>query len=235
MKLTEKGLLISRIPYSETSLIVRCFTQQHGLRAFLFQGARKKHGNTLMALAPIEFTYYQRSDSQLAKMTETQLFYTYRELPFHPVKSSIVFFQVEMLQLVLHEGVKDEYLFDFLVEELQWLDIATVYGNYPVYWMLELSRHLGFYPYLADAAGKYFDLEEGRFTLLEPRNHTYQKGPAVELLRDLLSHSKEEILAMGIGKESRKELMDLLFAYFKCHVPHFRGLKSIEVIESLWY
>lgn len=188
-----------------------------------------------MAMAPIEFSFYQKGEHQLAKMTDPQLFYTYRELPFDPVRSAVVFFKTEMLQHVLHEDVKDEALFHFLVHELQWLDHATVYGNYPVYWLLELTRYLGFYPYVADEQGAYFDLEDGQFVSAVPGNHTYRKGAVSELLRDLSGWSKEEILAHTLGRESRKQLMDLLFEYYRFHIPHFKPLKSIEVIESLWH
>ncbi len=227
-------MLISRIPYSETSMIVRCFTQNHGLKAFLFQGAKKKKAHVLMAMAPLEFTYYQRGDSQLGKMTEAQLFYTFHELPFHPVKSGIAFFMAEMLQNVLHEDVKDEPLFEFLVSELQWFDHTTVYTNYPIYWLLEMTQHLGFYPFVVDVDGHYFDLEDGQFVSAAPLNHTCQKGEIVELLRDLTGHTKEEILSWSISKPDRKKLLNLLLEYYRFHIPAFRALKSIEVIESLW-
>lgn len=234
MKSSDKGLLISRIPYSETSMIVRCFTRSHGLRAFLFQGARKKKSHVLMVMAPLEFTWYQRADSQLGKMTDAQLFYTFHELPFHAVKSGIVFFMGEMLQNVLHEDVKDEALFDFLLRELQWFDHTTVYTNYPIFWLLEMTQYLGFYPLVADAGGKYFDLEDGEFVGIAPLKHTYQKGGAVDLLRELTGHSKEEVLAITIPKAQRKALLNLLLEYYKHHIPNFKPLKSIEVMESIW-
>lgn len=234
MKITDKGIMISRMPYSETSMIVRCFTENEGLKAFLFQGAKKKNAHILMAMAPIEFSYYQRNDSQLGKMSEAQLFYTFNEIPFHPVKSGIVFFMAEMLQNVLHEGVKDKELFAYILSELQWLDHSTVYTNYPVYWLLELTQHLGFYPYVVDTNGSYFDLEDGRFVSASPVNHTSQKGEIAELLRDLTGHTKEEILAWNLSKMQRKKLMALLFDYYKLHIPNFRELKSIEVMEELW-
>lgn len=215
-------------------MIVRCFTRGHGLKAFLFQGAKKKKAHVLMPMAPLEFTYYQRSDSQLGKMTEAQLFYTFHELPFHPVKSGIAFFLAEMLQNVLHEDVKDEQLFDFLVQELQWFDHSTVYTNYPIYWLLEMTQHLGFYPYVVDGDGAYFDLEDGQFVSAAPLNHTCQKGEIVELLRDLIGHTKDEVLAWSLPKSSRKKLLTLLLEYYRFHIPSFKALKSIEVMESLW-
>lgn len=234
MKSTEKGFLISRISFSETSLIVKCFTQNHGLKSFIFQGAKKKNAHVMMTLAPLEFTYYQRNDSQLGKMTEAQLFYTFMNLPFHPVKSGIVFFMAEMLQNVLHEDVKDTPLFDFIEEELMWLDQTTEMTNYPIYWLLELTQYLGFYPLIVDKNGAYFDLEDGQFVELAPRNHTSQKGVTIDFLREIIGDSKEQILALDIPKIQRKNVMKLLLDYFHFHIPNFKDLKSIEVIESLW-
>jgi len=234
LKSSEKGLLISRIPYSETSLIVKCFTQNHGLKAFLFPGAKKKNAHVMMPLAPLEFTYYQRNDSQLGKMTEAQLFYTFMDLPFHPIKSGIVFFMAEMLQNVLHDDVKDTPLFEFIVDELKWLDHTTEFTNYPIYWLLELTQHLGFYPLVVDENGIYFDLEDGQFVSFAPRNHTSQQSETVNLLREIIGDTKEEILALNVSKTDRKKLMNLFFDYYRFHIPNFKELKSIEVIESLW-
>jgi DNA repair protein RecO (recombination protein O) len=71
MKKTDSGILLKRIPYSETSLVLTIFTLLEGKKSFLFQGAKKKKGNVLLPLSPIELTYFQRDDSQLAKIYET--------------------------------------------------------------------------------------------------------------------------------------------------------------------
>ncbi|TXI85265.1 MAG: DNA repair protein RecO [Crocinitomicaceae bacterium] len=234
MKTTERGIILSRIPYSETSTIIRCFTLNHGLKSFLFQGAKKKNGHILMAMAPIEFTYYQRSDSQLGKMTEAQLYLSLQDLRFHPIKSVLLFFMAEMLLHTLHEDAKDEPLFQFVQDELMWLDESSEFTNYPIYWLLELTQHLGFYPYVVDEQGAYFDLEDGQFVQHSPYNHTSQKSETVNLLRELIGHSKNELLAWNISKSDRKKLTQLLFEYYQFHIPNFKELKSIEIIESIW-
>jgi DNA repair protein RecO (recombination protein O) len=234
VKNTERGLIISRISYSETSLILRCFTENHGMKSFLFPGAKKKKNQLIMPLAPIEFTFYQRNDSQMGKMTDTQLFETFTNLPFHPIKSGIVFFMAEMLQLVLHDDVKESLLFAFVVEELRWLDESTEFTNYPIYWLLELTQFLGFAPYIVDENGHVFDLEDGQIGLHLPHNHTSQTGPIVTLLKQLLTLDKTKLLATEITKTERKELMKLLFDYYQIHISTFRKLKSIEVLESMW-
>ena len=92
MKYSEQGIIITRFSYSETSVMLKVFTKEHGLKSFLFQGAKKKKGVVLLPLSPIEFTCYQRDESHLAKMTDATLFYTFETIPFNPIKSTVIFY-----------------------------------------------------------------------------------------------------------------------------------------------
>jgi DNA repair protein RecO (recombination protein O) len=87
---------------------------------------------------------------------------------------------------------------------------------------------------VVDENGIYFDLEDGQFVSSAPRNHTSQKSETVNLLREIIGDSKEQILALNVSKTDRKKLMNLCFDYYRFHIPNFKELKSIEVIESLW-
>ncbi len=234
MKKTARGIVIQRFSYSETSLIVHCFTENEGLKSFLFQGAKKKKGVVLLPLSPIEFSYYQKDESQLAKMTDATLYQSFASIPFDPVKSTVVFFQVEILANVLHEGVVDKHLYDFLVEELAWLDEHNTLANYPLYWLLEVSQQLGFYPLKSEEHTPYFDLENGEFLPYAPANFTYKSGIEVDILGSLLSQTKEVVLHFHIPKDLRKQVLQLLLVYFKHHIPNFNPTNSLEVIESIW-
>ena len=234
MKKTARGIVIQRFSYSETSLIVHCFTENEGLKSFLFQGAKKKKGVVLLPLSPIEFSYYQKDESQLAKMTDATLYQSFATIPFDPVKSTVVFFQVEILANVLHEGVIDTHLYDFLVDELTWLDEHTTLANYPIYWMLQVSQQLGFYPLKTEDYTPYFDLENGEFLPYVPSNFTYKSGQEVDLLGAILTLDKNHLLELSIPKHVRKQTLQLLLTYFKYHIPNFNPTNSLEVIESIW-
>jgi hypothetical protein len=53
-------------------------------------------------------------------------------------------------------------------------------------------------------------------------------------MREIIGDTKEEILAINISKSYSKNLITLFFDYYRFHIPNFKELKSIEVIESLW-
>jgi DNA repair protein RecO (recombination protein O) len=234
VKKVGKGLIIKRFSYSETSLIVHCFTEDVGLKSFLFQGAKKKKGLVLIPLSPIEFTYYQKEDGQLAKMTDAILCQPFASIPFNPIKSTVLFFQVEILSYVLHEGVPDKHLYSFLVEELTWLDENDSLANYPIYWLLELSQQLGFYPLKQEANTQFFDLENGEFVNFQPSSFKYRQGEDVQYLFQLVNLDKTASLHFAIPKSSRQKVLQLLLDYFKIHIPNFNPSSALEVIQSIW-
>ena len=89
-----EGIVLHKVNYSETSLILKVFTLQNGLQSFIFQGAKRKgkKGNLISPLSIIQINYFQRQDSDLAKISEIESEISYKTIPFDPIKSGIVFF-----------------------------------------------------------------------------------------------------------------------------------------------
>lgn len=234
MKQLDKGFLLNRISYSESSLILKFFTEKHGLKSMMFQGAKKKKGLALLPLTEWEFTIYQRNDSSLAKMGDLNMFSTFDKIPFHPVKSTIVFFQVDVIQQIIHENLPDITLYRFINHEINWLNEATNFANYPIFWLLQVSTISGFSPFKNDGDTPYFDLQNGEFTSYQPLNASFKFGQDVEILSALSQLEKEELLAYKISKQARKNILNILLEYYKHHIPNFRFETSMDVIETIW-
>lgn len=62
----DRGVLVRSSPYSETSLLLRAFTLQHGMIFILAKGIRKKQNlDLLTALSEYEFLLYEPSEGGL--------------------------------------------------------------------------------------------------------------------------------------------------------------------------
>ena len=112
MKNTDRAILLNRISYSESSLIVTYYTFENGIQKFIFQGGKKK-AHQLFPLSLSEITYYKRPDSDLGKLTSAESYQLLKEVPFNPIKSTIAFFIAEVLLKCLktEESEKDLFLF----------------------------------------------------------------------------------------------------------------------------
>jgi DNA repair protein RecO (recombination protein O) len=234
MKQQGIGFLINKVNYSETSYVVKIYTLEHGLKSFLFQGAKKKKGSILSPLLPIEFSFYQRNDSQLAKITDLTPIFTLSEVYSNPYKIGIVFFITEILQLTLHDGVEDKILFQFVQEEMLSLDEIQDLGNYPIYWFLEFMKIEGISPISEIENASYLDCENGHFTLTKPSSHFHLSGPEIYLFSKLLHKKKEELLSENISKTFRSQLLNSMLLYASHHYPKIKYLKTIEVLENTW-
>ena len=61
---TLEGIVLSKVDYSETSIILKLLTEKEGVKSFIFQGAKRKNkkGNIISPLAILSVEYYQRND-----------------------------------------------------------------------------------------------------------------------------------------------------------------------------
>lgn len=233
MKQIERGIILSRQPYSETSLIVSVLTEYHGLQTFLFQGAKKKKGTVLFPLALVEFTSYKRTDSNLGKMTELNLAENLSDLPFDPVKSSIAFFIVELLQRTIKQGHAENELVHFLWNETQWLNHSKELTNYPLWFLAQYTKFCGITPAVEAHLPSVFDVEGGKLTTIRPNHPAYFEGEYLQWLEAMLLEEKVHFLAQNMSKEARNKCIDVWIAYYHHQLQGMHELKSLEVIRTV--
>ena len=155
-------------------------------------------------------------------------------LYFNPVIATIIFFKTKILSKALHEDVPDKGLFAFLIDEIAHLEQELLLANYPIYWMIDLSKHLGFIPNVVDEDPLFFDLENGELTSIQPINFSYKSGVEVKLLASILTLSRSELLLLKMDKQMRANLTHLLILYFSFHIPHFDIQDTMDVINAIW-
>lgn len=233
MKSKDLGIVLNRIPYSETSVIVKCFTLEHGLKAFLLQGGKKKYAGILQAFCPIEFTYYQKHE-ELAKMYEPSALYQLNGTIFDPVKSSYLFFQAEIISQCVKEGQTDKALFEFAINELLWLNEHVHEANYLIYWLIALSEILGFKPNVLSPS-QNFDLENGEIGSDNVKHSRCISHPSILKLAEILELEKDYLLTFELDKATRKQLLFTYLEYFKNHISGFKNPQSLEVYQTIWY
>lgn len=234
MKATDKAVVLSRLPYSETSLIVNLFTLESGLQTFLFQGAKKKKGLILFPLELVEITYYKRGDSSLMKLTEMESLEPLHQLLSNPLKSSVAFFVSELMLICLRDNHQDKKLFQFLNDEIRWLNESEELSNYLIWFLAQVSKLEGFQPEIQNNPPRYFELQEGKFTNEIPFFPAYMEESWLHWLADSLEYDKLDFLALSIPKDERVKLIDAWLEYYQFHVSGMRKMKSLEVIRTVF-
>jgi len=96
-----KGIVFHQLKYSETSFIVKIYTQEFGLQSYLIKGARNKKSKIrpalLQHLSLLELIVTHKEKSNLQHIREIRSAHQYSNLPFDMIKSSITLFVNELL------------------------------------------------------------------------------------------------------------------------------------------
>lgn len=226
---------MNSLKFGETDLIVKTYTKDQGPITFMLKGIRKSKKGKFkismfqpMSLLDIEFNLRENKNFQY--LTEAKSNFTLHNIQSSIHKSSIVIFVAEVLSSALKEEMKDASLFEFIEHFIITLENTSSYANFPIFFCLELTRFLGFYPEESETDSIYFNLQEGCFeTKLIHAN--CRSGNEVEKLKELINLSDFD--AVSMNRATRRALLSLVQHYYEIHLPGYQYPKSIAVIQEL--
>jgi len=226
LKQTDLAILLHRISYSESSVIVSYYTKSRGIQKFLYQGGKKK-ASALFPLNICEIVYYQRIDSELGKLTEVQSLSNLDGILTHPIKSTIAFFVADILKQTLKTNQSEEQLFEFLCSEIELLNAQEQLSLFPIQFLAKYTEFIGIAPQLIENP-RYFNLMEGEF-------HSDYRWGEVEIDPILCAQLLAVFENKNPDKKYRKELFQILIHYYKIHTPRFDISQSLQIIEEVLY
>ena len=236
MLVKTKAIVISSIKFQEKSLIVKCFTQSHGLKSYFVRDAFSgRKSNQKMAyfqpLSILEIEAVHKNKGTLENFKEIKLSTPFQTIHSDIYKSTIVIFISEILYHSIHEEEKNDSLFSFLETALLWLDHHDEIANFHLILMLEATKFLGFYPDVSDIELPFFDLNEGVFTpfhaissLTEHETNLFKK------LIDLRFDNDQKIFHVI----ERQIILKVLIEYYTYHLDGFKRPKSLEVLKEVF-
>ena len=236
---TIQGIVLQSIRYGDTSLIVKVFTRSLGLRSYMVKGAFNRNSKSRAALFQnLHLINYveagKPNKSSLGYMKDVQLATVYQSIPFVMNKSAILMYISELLSKTITEQEQNEPLYDFIERSMLWLDLVHQdYANFPLFFTLELTRHLGFYPKANHESGYCFDMMEGSFSHDYPLHPYYFDAEDAQLLSQLLNAGIDETCRIPLHVSQRRSLLDGLIVFMRLHAPVMNDFHSHEVLKTV--
>ncbi len=222
-----KGIALNYIKYKESSIIVKIFTRELGLKSYVVNGVRILGKGSKIAhyqpLTLLDMVVYEKENSGLQRISETKIFQSPFHLPFDFARSSIALFMTEIIGRSMYDGYQNEELFDFIEECVLQLDKKEVkLAHFPFVFLLGNARYLGFAPetaegFLTESSRQPFSTEELLKTL------DYLEG----LLKQQFSCD------LNITNGLRRKLLDHLLDFYSEQLDQNAPLKSLAVIRQL--
>ena len=234
-----RGIVFKTTNYSESSVVVQVFTEKFGLQSYLINGIKKPKSkiklNSLQPLHLLDMVVYHKPSGGIQRVSELRHQPVFLSIPYDIVKSSIVLFLNEVLYKSLKQHEADEVLFEFLFHTIEILDsISAGLANFHLYFLLRLTRFLGFYPDMTLARdGSYFDLMDGRYTPQQPPHALILEPAYASVWTGIINSNFDDLENLKISATARKFLLDKILTYYRCHVEGFGQIRSHEVLEEV--
>lgn len=238
MIIQTSAIVLHTIAYSDTSIIAKLFTREKGLISVIVKGAKggkkNKKGALFQALNILSIQFNLRENKDLHYLNEMSVLYPYSGIPFSTTKTAQALFIAEVLRKAIREEEQNHTIFDFILDSLQFLDeIPEEVPSFHLKFLLELTRHLGFYPENNYSTEKpYFQFTDGSFH--HSSGDTCLDANTSSDLNELLQVKFAGLVDFKIKRERRKALMNQLLIYYQWHLPSFQGLQTPEVLEAVF-
>ena len=232
------GIVLRTVKYGDSGLIVDLFTESHGRQSFMTRITRTRHSSNRSSmwgpLAMVDFQADIRPEStRLPQPKDVSIYYNYSDIPFSPIKSTIVMFLAEFLTSALRSETENTPLYKYIETSLQWLDTSSDVSNFHISFILNLTRFLGIYPN-TDDTGIFFDLLSSTYTSLIPKHQYYlrpEEATKVKLLLRMRAYNQH---IFKFSRIQRQRILDILITYYRLHVPQFPELKSLDVLKEIF-
>ncbi|MGX5688688.1 DNA repair protein RecO [Arcticibacter tournemirensis] len=234
-----RGIVLKTTDYSESSVIVQVFTEKFGMQSYLISGVKKSKGrirmNMLQPLHLLDMIVYHKPSGNIQRISELRNDPVFESIPYDVVKSSLAIFLNEVLYRSIRQHSADERLFEFLSQSIEVLDHLTKgLANYHLWFLLQLTRYLGFYPQSRSSSGSlYFDLKNGVFTRDLPLHLHFIQGSLVNHFVNLLSCNTETLEQVKLSSLERKELLTKMLEYYHLHIESLGEIRSHLVLEEV--
>jgi len=233
-----RGVVLKTTDYSESSLVVQLFTEKFGLQSYLINGARKPRAKIsatiLQPLHLLDLVVYHREGTGLQRIAEARQQPVFQHIPYDILKRSVALFLNEMLYKSLRQPSPDQPLFEFVYNAVTWLDtLEPVPPDFHLFFLLRLTRFLGFSPAPPKPGQSFFDLKDGVFCRTLPAHAFVLQPPHTAYFAELLTCSPERLAEIRIPVADRRFLLGRVIDFYRLHIEHLGEIKSHEVLEAV--
>lgn len=240
MLIKTEGIVIYKVKYSETSLVVHLLTKELGVKAFMIKGLRSKKSKTSVALFDymnmIDVVASQRSGSELLTIREVGFSSDsgFQSLDIH--KNTILLFIADFIHKILTNPGTDVALYQFVNHSVNYfVHSERKIPDFHLWFITRFAAFLGINPIdNYEAHCSIFSIPQARFIPISlPVEGTFTASSS-RMLHHYLNLSAEHCGENMEPLNSRNQYLEEMLFYYRFHLEHFSGLKSHEILKSVF-
>ncbi|MFT5511935.1 MAG: DNA repair protein RecO (recombination protein O) [Bacteroidia bacterium] len=233
-----RGIVVRNTNFKDNSVISHIYTHNFGMQSFMLHGVRNQKGNIrpshIMSLSLVDLVFYKKENAGIQQVKELRCSPVLQSIHFNILKNSVALFMAEIISATVTEEEQNADLFQFLEQFILMLDLESEkIGNYSIYFLVHLTRYLGFYPKGQYNENQVFNLNEGMF-IDQAYEHLNCLSPEMsKSLWQMLHTPTSDLTDIHLPRTVRGNLLDQLLFYYEIHGLHGRKIKSHKVLREV--
>ena len=231
-----RGIIVHHTRFGENSMVVNIYTEEWGMRAFILQKSNKKENKSALVqgLSLVELVAYFKDQRDVQRISELRAQPVLHSIHADMQKSTITLFITELLYRSLKEESSNPELFSFLHHSILILDhLNESVAQYHLYFMIQLSKYLGFYPNgIYSNETPYFNLLDGNYTGSSSTEYSIPSHLA-KYLYQLSGSSYENFYKIAADTELRWQMLETLVKYYELHHTRGKSIQSHYVLKEV--
>ncbi|MDD3107898.1 MAG: DNA repair protein RecO [Alistipes sp.] len=234
-----RAIVLHTLKYGESAMVAYLLTDRYGRMNYMVQGVHGKRGGNKAALFQpmflVEFEGVEQPHARMHRIREVRSLYPLRTLPFDVRKSTISLFMAEVLYRLIRESEANQPLFDFVLRAVVALDrMEEGVSNFHLWFMVQLSSFLGFYPGNEPMARGWFDIRGGVFTSSLPSHGMVMDPESSMLLGTLMAYDPDRLKEIALGHGQRSAFLEAMLLFFGYHLDAIHKVQSIAILREVF-
>lgn len=235
MHCSTRAIIFKTTRFSDSKGIAHLYTEQFGLLAFFYSLSKSRKGSQVSLFQPlnrIEIEFLYKEKNGIHNFKEVRIESVYNSIHLDIYKNTILLFINEILHKCIKEHEANDALYSFIHHALSELDDREDVSNFPILFLLELSKYLGFHPECDSEIKEpfYFDMQNGVMTNTNPSGLFMTSYNSCIINNILLNRAYENLLT---NSETRRNLLNELLMYYRLHLNSMQEIKSLKVLEEI--
>lgn len=235
MQVKLSAIVLRTTPYSDSSVIVRLFTDAYGMQSYLVNGVRKKKAAItpamLQPLTLVQVEAYQRENAGLQRIKELHVDPVLPRLQQEPLHGLAASLLAECLMRAVREDSEQPELFAWLQQQVLLLETTELPAVELLAILTRFTEWLGFKPQFdGERSLTWFNLKEGRFELQHDMRSVYASGSTARQLAFMLVED-----GFAPNDLPGPAYLDDLLKYYQFHLPGFGLPRSLEVVREMLF
>ena len=218
-----EAIVLRRFPYSESSIIARCFVKELGKVSFIVHGAHRKKSPMGAYFQPancLDLVFYFKESRDLQTISKTSFFYNWKVMSTDLKKIYYAMAMIELTDKCLTDNDRHTNLYDALFFSLKMIENQKNQLNL-VYWYYQytLLTFLGFKP----------DFNQSELDSI-PLPNPYAGPNSKKIFNHFQNGETGLNTDLSVTANDRRAISNYLNT---CLGIHFEGVKNLKSLKTL--